>query len=292
VTGQIRVAVAAWKLRKVKSDGGFLGHFHDIVSRAHEEGADLLVVPENHTLELLNLAHDLEERDVPAFLAQFADELEAWIARISQSSGMLIIGGSHLRQTPEGFQNVCTIGHPSKGVVRLAKNKLTVYERDVWRLTPGQGLRTLPDPRVGALICYDSEFPEAARVLAESGIGILAIPAFTETQRGFLRVRWSAQARAVENQIYVLHSSLVGSLYREPVPTTAGTAAIIAPSVEPFPDNPILAESEPNEEAVLVRSLDLDQLAGARRSGDVRNWQDRDAANWVLDPETVRSPES
>jgi predicted amidohydrolase len=281
----MRAAVVAWKLRNIKSDGGFLGHFHDVVTRAHEEGAEIIVVPENHTLELLNLAPDLEEKDVPEFLAQFADEIEAWILRISQSSGMLIVGGSHLRKTEAGYQNVCAIGHPTKGLVRVIKNKLTTYERECWRLVPGQGLPRLQDPRIGTLICYDSEFPEAGRLLAESGIGILAVPAFTESVRGFQRVRWSALARAVENQVFVLHASLVGRLHREPVPATAGTSAIIAPSIEPFPEAAVLAESEPNTEAVLVRTLDFDQLVEARNSGDVRNWNDRDATHWSFQSE-------
>lgn len=279
---RVRIAVASWKLRSIRSDGAFLGHFHDIVTKAHEEGAELLVLPENHTLELLHLAPDLEEKDVPEFLAQFADEIEAWISRISKISGMTIIGGTHLKKFEDGYRNVCAVGDPEHGVKLVAKNKLTAYEKNVWRLQPGAGLPRLADPRLGTLICYDCEFPEAGRLLAESGVQLLAIPAFTETVRGFNRVRFSALARAVENQIFVAHASLVGSLHREPVPSTSGTAAIICPSVEPFPENPILAESGEGKEEVLVRTLDFDMIAEARASGDVRNWDDRDGCNWVL----------
>jgi len=55
----------------------------------------------------------------------------------------------------------------------------------------------------GILICYDIEFPEVARVLAEAGAEILFVPSCTDGREGFCRVRYCAQARAIENQVYV-----------------------------------------------------------------------------------------
>ena len=278
----IRVAAATWKLRPIRSDGDFFGHFHDLVTLAHEEGADVVVIPENQTLELINLAPDLEERDVPAFLVQFAVELEAWVDRISRSSGLIIVGGSHLRLTPDGIKNVCAIGNGEQGLVIVEKNKLTTYEREVWRLTSGRGLPALPDRRLGVTLGYDAEFPESGRTLTERGVLVHVIPAFTRDMRGFQRVRWSAQTRAIENQIFTVHASLVGNLGREPVPSSYGSTAILTPSIEPFPQNALLGETEYGEEEVIVRTLDLDALAEARNHGAVRNWHDRDAKAWRL----------
>jgi predicted amidohydrolase len=280
----IRVAAASWKLRHIRGDGDFYGHFHDLVTLAHEEGADVVVIPENHTLELIHLAPDLEERDVPKFLVQFAAELEAWIDRISRSSGLILIGGSHLRQTPDGIKSVCAVGNGDLGLTLIEKNKLTSYERDVWRLVAGKGLPALPDRRIGVTLSYDGEFPEAGRALTERGVLIHVIPAFSRDLRGFQRVRWAAQARANENQIYTIHASLVGELGREPVPGSYGSTAILTPSIEPFPQNALLGETEYGEEEVIVRTLDLDLLAEARNKGAVRSWHDRADDAWRQQP--------
>jgi len=292
-TVKVRVAAANMKLRilrKLRSDGDYLGHLHDLVTTAHDEGAEVLVLPELHVLELLQLEPDLHEHKVVRYLAQYAQPIEEWMARISQLSGLIIVGGSHFKETPEGFKNVCAIGIPNHGVVLAEKNNLTGYEKNMWELARGRGLARLPKG-LGVNICYDSEFPPAARALAEDGMQILCVPAWTETQRGFQRVRWSCQARALENTCFAVHASLVGDLGREPVPMSHGSSAIIAPSVEPFPVQAILRESPENEEAVIVADLDFAMLSDARRNYEVSNWADRDAGDWTVTRHAVEEPD-
>ncbi len=281
---RLRVAAAAWKLRPAKGDSDYFGHFHDLVSEAHDEGAEVVVFPELHQLELLPIFPDLEEHDAAKFLAQYDEAIEGWIKRISDSSGLIIVGGSHFKNSEEGIKNVCAIGIPGQDIVIAEKNNLTSYERDFWGIQRGQGLARLPK-KLGVTICYDSEFPEAARVLAESGVMVHCVPAWTETQQGFQRVRWSCLARAIENQYYVIHSSLVGSIGYEPAPFSFGTSAIIAPSVEPFPDAAILRETLFNEEGLVVADLDFRLLHQSRTAGAVSNWADRLAGNWELGEE-------
>jgi predicted amidohydrolase len=279
---KIRVAAVNWKLRHVRRDSEFFGHFYDLVEKAHAAGAAIIVVPELMVLELLHLEPKLKEVDVPRYLMQYSDAIEAWIQRISENSGLVLVGGSHFKETPEGIVNACAIGHPSLGLVIGAKNNLTQYEKEMWGLATGNSLVKLPDRRVGVTICYDSEFPEAGRALAEEGVTIQCVPAFTETAHGFHRVRYSCHARAVENQVYVVHSSLVGDLGREPVPGTYGSSAILAPPLSQFPANGILAETPVNEEEIVIADLDMDLLEEARATGDVRNWHDRKSSDWPM----------
>jgi predicted amidohydrolase len=214
-------------------------------------------------------------------LAQYADAIEDWIKRISDSSGLIIVGGSHFRSYDQGIKNVCAVGVPNEDLIIVEKNKLTAYEQRVWELAPGNGLRRLPK-NMGSLICYDSEFPEAARVLAEDGAKVLMVPAWTETIQAFWRVRYSCLARAIENQIFVVHSSLVGGIGYAPAPFSHGSAAIIAPSSESFPVGPIIRETAENEEDVILADLDFAALDQARLQGVVTNWIDRDAGSWNL----------
>lgn len=278
----IRVAAVAWKLRDIRSDSEFFGHFYDLVNEAHRQEAEVVVLPELQVLELLNIEKDLAEHKAARYLAQYADAMEDWLKRISCSSGMTLVGGSYFKENGSGLVNVCAVADPGRGLSLGTKNNLTAYERDVWKLHSGQGLAKPHDPRLGVTICYDSEFPESGRALAEEGVLVQCVPAFTETKRGFQRVRWSCKARAIENQNFVVHSSLLGSLGRQPVPSTYGSSAILTPSIEPFPVSAVLAETKLGEEGVVVADLDLDMLEEARESGDVRNWNDRHRGDWLL----------
>lgn len=283
-----RVAATAWKLkiaRKVNSDSAYFNHAHTLVERAHDAGAEIVVLPELHVLELLHVVPNLAEVKVARYLVQYADAIEQWIGRIATTSGLVIVGGSHLKETSDGIKNVCAIGVPGQGVLLSEKNNLTGYEKRIWGLAKGAGLAYLPGNSLGVSICYDSEFPAGPRALAEAGAQILAVPAWTETQHGFNRVRWSCLARALENTMYVVHSPLVGELGAEPVTETYGSAAILAPSVPPFTVGSVLAETSMNEEGVVVADLDFDLLEEARRDIEVSNWKDRDAGDW-----TVRTP--
>lgn len=281
----VRVAATAWKLkiaRKVNSDSAYFNHAHTLVEKAHDAGAKIVVLPELHVLELLHVVPTLAEVKVARYLVQYAQAIEEWVGRISETSGMVIVGGSHLKETPDGIKNVCAIGVPGQGVTLTEKNNLTGYEKRIWGLAKGQGLTHVPSAQLGVSICYDSEFPAGPRALAEAGASILAVPAWTETEYGFNRVRWSCLARALENTMYVVHSPLVGELGAEPVTETYGSAAILSPSVPPFPIGSVLAETPLNEEGVVVADLDFDLLLEARRDIEVSNWADRDAGDWTV----------
>jgi predicted amidohydrolase len=65
--------------------------------------------------------------------------------------------------------------------------------------------------KVRMLICYDIQFLELARKLADGGAERIVVPSLTDI-RGYWRVRYCAQARAIENQIFTCVSPLVGNL--------------------------------------------------------------------------------
>ncbi|MFH1574137.1 MAG: hypothetical protein ABIG68_09140, partial [Acidobacteriota bacterium] len=88
--------------------------------------------------------------------------------------------------------------------------------------------------------------------------------------QGFLRVRYGAHARAIENQLYVIQSPTVGSLPMVPaVSLNYGQAAILTPSDFAFARDGILAEGIPNQEMMIIGELNLKTIAEARESGTV-----------------------
>jgi predicted amidohydrolase len=126
------------------------------------------------------------------------------------------------------------------------------------------------------LICYDSEFPELARRLVDQGAQILFVPFCTDTRQGYLRVRYCCQARAVENQCYVVTSGNVGNLPEvENMDLQYAQSAIFTPCDYPFARDGIAAETSENVEMVAVADLNLTTLNWARHEGSVRNLRDR-----------------
>jgi len=264
----MKVAAINWKIREIKAEKEFFDHLRGLVESAAE--ADLIVLPELPVLELISLHPDAHGKGVPLALEPYAARYEAALAELERETGSRIVGGSHIR----GNRNVCRFSG-----MGIEKRVLTQWEAVEWGLDPGRQGPMACDG-IGVTICYDCEFPASGRAIAEAGALIHCIPSYTETRRGFQRVRWCAQARATENQIYVIHTSLVGSLGREPVPSTFGSSAIITPSIEPFPESAILAETPFGEEGIAFADLDLDTILLAREQGDVRNWNDRDRGVW------------
>jgi predicted amidohydrolase len=89
-------------------------------------------------------------------------------------------------------------------------------------------------------------------------------------------VRSCAQARAIENHVYVILSGAVGNL-----PEVDGSdihyaqSAILTPSDIAFARDGVAAEATPNVETMLVHDLDLDLLRRTKRTGAVRTVFDR-----------------
>ena len=85
--------------------------------------------------------------------------------------------------------------------------------------------------RVGIQICYDVEFPELSRILATQGLDILFVPFWTDTKNSYLRVRHCAQARAIENECYVVIAGSVGNLPEvESLDVQFSQSAVLTPS--------------------------------------------------------------
>lgn len=130
--------------------------------------------------------------------------------------------------------------------------------------------------KIGILICYDVEFPELSRILADQEMDMLFVPFLTDTQNGYTRVRHFAQARAIENECYVAIAGCVGNLPRvNNMDIQYAQSAIFTPSDFPFPTNGVKAEATPNTEMTLIADVDLDKLKELHSYGSVRILTDR-----------------
>ena len=161
---------------------------------------------------------------------------------------------------------------------RYEKLHVTPDEAKVWGMQGGKGLKAFDTDcgRIGILICYDSEFPELSRLLADDGMDILFIPFLTDTQNGYSRVRNCAQARAIENECYVAIAGSVGNLPKvHNMDIQFAQSMVFTPCDFQFPANGIKAEATPNTEMILIADVDIDLLRELNQFGSVRNLKDR-----------------
>jgi predicted amidohydrolase len=187
---------------------------------------------------------------------------------------MYIVGGTVPVADDDGTRifNQSTIHGPGGQSGRQRKLHMTRFETEEWQVSAGHSLRVFDTDlgRIAVNICYDVEFPELARAAARAGATMLVVPTCTDDRISYLRVRYCAQARAIENQIYVVQACTVGSLPMVPaVSLNWGQAAIMTPSDFPFARDGFLAEGVPNQESMIVGDLDIAALLDSRQSGTV-----------------------
>lgn len=178
---------------------------------------------------------------------------------------------------------------PSGEVHTQDKIHRTRWEKEKWATDHGDVLKVFQTPhaRIAILICYDIEFPELARRVAEEGAEIIFVPSCTDDRQGFLRVRYCCHARAIENQVYVAMTSTVGNLPVTGLRLHYGQASIITPSDFPFARDGIAAEGVINGEQIVVADVDLALLNESRLKGTTIPLLDKRNEFYGLRPEIV-----
>jgi predicted amidohydrolase len=183
-----------------------------------------------------------------------------------------IVGGSFPHQTSQGLLNRCLVLGPSGEVVVQDKLHITPWEVAEWNMIGGSAwpIIDIGVCKIGVAICYDVEFPEQIRALAEAGAEVLCVPYCTDDANGHHRVTRCALARAVENTMYVVTAGGIGSIrQREGFAHHFAESVIATPCDVGFPPEGILARTLPGQAQCLVADFDLALLRKKRTSGTV-----------------------
>ncbi len=274
----VRVATAQYKMRPVATFEDFAKQVEFMVDTASDAKADFLCFPELFTLQLLSLVKPdrpgAAARELAGFTPRYLDLMRGLAMRYD----VHIIGGSQFHLDGEVLRNSAWLFRRDGTVERQDKIHVTPNESRWWGVSGGDSLQVFDTDhgKIAIAVCYDVEFPELVRVLVERGARMLFVPFNTNDRHGHIRVRTCAQARCIENQIYVVTSGCVGNLPGvENADIHYAQSGIFTPSDIPFSRDGVAAEAHPNVETVLIHDLDLQLLRRARRSGTVRNWADR-----------------
>lgn len=275
---KVRISCVQYQMRKIQSYEQFAEQVAYFVDIAADYGSDFVLLPELLTVQLLSITKTLSPEEGMRRLADYEERIFETFRDLARRYDITLIGGSTPVRRSGRLLNICPVCLPDGTIVEQPKIHITPNERRWWGISGGNEVPVISTPtaRIGVMICYDSEFPEVARLLVDEGAEILFVPYCTDNRQGFLRVRYCCQARAVENQAYVAMAGTVGNIPDVVnMDINYAQAAVFAPSDYAFARDGIVAEGESNEETILVCDLDLDDLHESRNTGTVRPFKDR-----------------
>ncbi|MFE2940561.1 carbon-nitrogen family hydrolase [Streptomyces sp. NPDC059255] len=173
-----------------------------------QRGADLVVLPELWTVGAFayeSFAAEAEPADGPTFAA---------MSGAARDAGVWLHAGSVVEAADGGLFNTSLVISPAGELVRTYRkiHRFGFDQGEAVLMEAGGELVTVPLPEttLGLATCYDLRFPELFRGLIGAGAELLVVSAGWPARR---RAHWTllAQARAVENQAYVLACASAGT---------------------------------------------------------------------------------
>ncbi|HJU45223.1 MAG TPA: bifunctional GNAT family N-acetyltransferase/carbon-nitrogen hydrolase family protein [Chitinophagaceae bacterium] len=274
----VRLGLVQWEMRPYRDLEELFTQVEYFVDAVSSYKSDFALFPELFNGPLLAKFNHMNEADAMRALAQYTPQIRDRFVQLAIKYNVNIITGSLPSMEENTLNNVGFLCHRSGKIDKYEKIHITPDEAAYWGIQGGTSLRVYETDigNVGILVCYDVEFPELARLLAGQGMQILFVPFLTDTQNAYMRVRYCAQARAIENECYVAISGSVGNLPKiENMDIQYSQSAVFTPCDFAFPSNGVKSEATPNTEMILIADVDLSLLDELHSHGSVRNLRDR-----------------
>jgi len=274
----VRLGLIQWQMRPYQQLDELLQQAEYFVDAVSGYRSDFALFPEFFNAPLMAENNHLSEPEAIRELAKHTSFLVQRFSELAISYNINIISGSMPEIKDGHLFNVGYLCKRDGAVERFEKLHVTPDEAKVWGLQGGSSLKAFDTDcgKIGILICYDVEFPELSRLLADEGMDILFVPFLTDTQNGYSRVRNCAQARAIENECYVAIAGSVGNLPKvHNMDIQYAQSMVFTPCDFSFPANGIKAEATPNTEMILIADVDIDLIRELNQFGSVRNLKDR-----------------
>lgn len=274
----VRVSAVQYQMRAIANFEEFEKHCEYFVDTASDYRSDFVVFPEMLTLQLLTFLPKKNPGEAVRQLTEYTPQYESLFTRLAIKYNINIIAGSHLTVENENLYNISYLFRRDGTMDKQYKIHITPHEKKWWGVQSGDKIKVFNTDKgkIAILICYDAEFPELARIATDKGAKIFFVPFNTDDRRAYLRVRYCSQARAIENQVYVIITGCVGNL-----PEVANLdvhfsqSAIFTPSDVEFHREAIASEATANTETLIYQDLDLNMLKRNRDMGSVQTWKDR-----------------
>lgn len=276
----IRLGLIQWEMRPLNNLDSLFEQSEFFIDVVSGYGCDFALFPELFIAPLMADYNHLSEADAIRELAKYSDPIRKRFQEFAISYNINIITGSMPYLEKGTLYNVGFLCKRDGTSEMYAKIHVTPNEVLHWGMKGGSQIQTFDTDcgKIGIMICYDVEFPEQARLMADEGMNILFVPFLTDTQNAYMRVKICAQARAIENECYVAIAGCIGNLPKvNNMDIQYAQSAVFTPSDFAFPSNGIKAETTANTEMTLIVDVDLDLLKELHEHGSVRILKDRRA---------------
>lgn len=277
-TMPVRVCAVQYQMRLIQSFDEFAKQCEYFVDVASDYKCDFILFPEIFTTQLLSFLPNERPALAMRKLSEFTPLYLGLFTKLAVKHNINIIGGSHFTIENDNLYNIAYLFRRNGTLEKQYKMHITPNERRWWGVKPGKTVEAFDTDKgkISIQICYDIEFPELSRIAVDKGAQIIFVPFCTDERYAYLRVRYCAQARCIENHVFVAMAGSVGNIPSvENLDIHYAQSAIFTPSDIPFTRDAIQSEATPNIEQVIIDDIDLELLKKHRQTGSVLNWNDR-----------------
>lgn len=227
--------VAAIQMASGPNVGANLIEVKRLIAIAVDDGAELIVLPENFAIMGMT-----EEDKVGLREAEGDGPIQSFLAQQAKDNGVWIVGGTiPLVSTDDNKICAASLLYDAEGKqvarydkihlfdVLLEENRESYIESKTIEAGEHAVVVDTPFGRLGLAICYDLRFPELFRALLDQGVEIIAVPSAFTAITG--RAHWETlvRARAIENLSYVIAAAQGG--YHVNGRETYGNSMIVDP---------------------------------------------------------------
>ena len=234
---------------------------------ARNQGADIALLP-----EMYSMGYDLYARPASDWLAEalpkdspYVRSLAALAEKLDMAVGVTLLEA----YDPAPRNTLLLFDRHGREVLSYAKVHTCDFGPER-RLTPGEGFPVCSldtaagEVRVGAMICYDREFPESARILMLGGAELILVPNACPMEQNRLA---QLRGRAYENMTAIATCNYPdGEPKRAPDCNGHSTLFDGVAYFKGFPGSRDTCVLEAGgEEGVFVGTVDLDMLRAYRR---------------------------
>ncbi|MBM7632425.1 GNAT family N-acetyltransferase [Geomicrobium sediminis] len=271
----VTFAASQYELSPISSFEDFAIHVENDVQIALEHHAQVIVFPELITLQWLSFKEETIPSKQARAIAEDYENYRSLFHTLAVRYNMNIFAGSTFVKDEGTLKNRAHLFHRNGTVDVQDKLHITIEEERKYGVAPGDELNIFETDfgKVSLMLGYDLQFPEIVRLAVGRGAHWVVVPFAGSTQASALEVERIAKARAIENQIFVVTSSLVGR-----VPTVShskmyhGVTGIYSPLVSQLSTTGVLIESNVSTGDVLVATTDKEVLRRERING---SWSQR-----------------
>lgn len=274
----VRICVIQYMMKKIDSFEEFATQCEHYVDVASDYKSDFAVFPENFTMQLLSFLDERSPSLAIRKLSTFTKDYVELFSGLAVNYNVNIIGGSHFVEQNNRIYNVAHLFRRDGTIGQQYKLHITPNERKWWGINGGSKLEVFDTDcgKISIQLSSDIEYPEISRIVAEEGAQIIFVPFCSEDRQTFLRVKYCAQARAIENQVVVVTAGTVGNLtHVDNVDIQYAQSGVYTPADVSFSRDGVAGECSENTETVMMAEVDMENLQRYRKSKDLLTIRDR-----------------